>query len=139
MISLLGQRPRVGCFGVFDSWDSSAAECWGAAYANAELPCQAYTETLVASGIGVEANSKNTMLTAITEDTIMLANARRSAIYLDLKCRGTWRSGPPCLLPLNVLRRYIAKTIDHPKSSSIRRRITDTIWLMLHLDLSSGR
>jgi len=88
MISLLGQRPRVGCFGVFDSWDSSAAECWGAAYANAELPCQAYTETLVASGIGVEANSKNTMLTPITEDTIMLANARRSAIYLDLKCRG---------------------------------------------------
>jgi hypothetical protein len=39
-------------------------------------------------GIGVEANSKNTMLTAIPEDTIMLANARRSAIYLDLKCRG---------------------------------------------------
>jgi len=88
MISLLGQRPRVGCSGVFDSWDSSAAECWGAAYANAELPRQAYTETLVASGIGVEANSKNTMLTPITEDTIMLANARRSAIYLDLKCRG---------------------------------------------------
>jgi hypothetical protein len=45
----------------------------GAAYASAELQRQAYIETPVASGVDVEANSKNTMLTPITEDTIMLA------------------------------------------------------------------
>jgi len=83
-------------------------------------------ETLVASGIEVEANSKNAMLTRITEDTIMLAKSNTFGYLSGLEVQGVanMAKGPPCLLPLNILGRYIAKTIDHSKSSSIRRRIT---------------
>jgi hypothetical protein len=111
------------------------------AYANAELPCQAPIETLVASGIEAEANSKNAILTQIIEDTIMLAKSNTFGYLSGPEVQGVaniWPSGPPCLLPLDILRRYIAKTIDHPQIQQYSP-IRDTIWLMLHSDLSSVR
>jgi hypothetical protein len=71
----------------FRLWDPSAAESWGDAYASAELQRQAYIETLVAPGI-VEANSKNTMLTPITEDTIMLAKTNTFCYRSGLELQG---------------------------------------------------